>query len=105
MLEIPKRFLQRSLESKSLEIKKPYMKKLLVLSTITPFALICAQKTATVKGKIINKFTILLSNGVAISYIRIKEPQQMLMDITEFKIPIKKTVSVTFYTCFLFNKY
>ncbi|WP_299104905.1 TonB-dependent receptor [uncultured Tenacibaculum sp.] len=68
------------------------MKKLLLL-LLFPLA-VFAQKTATVKGNIINKYNNPI-NGVAISYLD-KGTTTDKNGYYEFTIPIRKTVSVTF---------
>lgn len=68
------------------------MKKLLLL-LLFPLA-VFAQKTATVKGNIINKYNNPIS-GVAISYLD-KGTTTDKNGYYEFTIPIRKTVSVTF---------
>ncbi|CAL2103373.1 Outer membrane receptor protein involved in Fe transport [Tenacibaculum sp. 190130A14a] len=68
------------------------MKKLLLL-LLFPLA-IFAQKTATVKGKIINKYNSPI-DGVAISYLD-KGTTTDANGYYEFTIPVRKTVTVTF---------
>lgn len=68
------------------------MKKLLLL-LLFPFILL-AQKTATVKGKITNKFKNPIE-GVAISFLD-KGTTTNKNGEYEFKIPIRKTVKVSF---------
>ncbi|TYP96061.1 outer membrane receptor protein involved in Fe transport [Tenacibaculum adriaticum] len=68
------------------------MKKLIILILFP--ALVFAQKTATVKGKITNKFNYPIE-GVAISYLNSGTTTDAYGNY-EFQIPVRKTVSVTF---------
>ncbi len=69
------------------------MKQFLLLFLILPTVLF-AQKTATVKGKIINKFNNPIE-GIAISYLG-KGTTTNANGNYKFSIPIRKTVDVTF---------
>jgi len=68
------------------------LKKILILLFFP--TLFFAQKTATVKGKLINKFNIPIE-GVSISYLN-KGTVTDENGNYQFKIPIKKTITVTF---------
>ena len=68
------------------------MKKLIILLFLP--ALLFAQKQATIKGQVINKFNTPIE-GVAVSYLN----KGTLTDASgyyEFTIPVKKTIIVTF---------
>ncbi|OSY87718.1 TonB-dependent receptor [Tenacibaculum holothuriorum] len=68
------------------------MRKLLILLLFP--ALVFAQKTATVKGKIINKYNQPIE-GVAITYLKDGTTTNKNGEY-QFTIPVRKTVSVTF---------
>ena len=91
MLGIQKVYLQHFLENKS---KVKYiLKHFLLLLFIIP-SVFFAQKTATVKGTITNKFKEPIEN-VAISYLG-KGTSTDKNGFYKFTIPVKKTVTVTF---------
>ena len=96
MLEIPKlfrhRFLENNLRQKPLN-KTSTLKKIIFLFLLFPLV-IFAQKTATVKGTILNKFNNPIE-GVSISYLN-KGTTTDKNGNYEFTIPIRKTVTATF---------